>query len=228
VDKNPSVGLVDDDDIYYAGLAFVLAEGGYDSCRYGSLSDAGKAQADVIIFDYPVGAWPDEELAYARRMRPRVGLIALTANLSGEDVRRFLRADPLGKAMLLKGEAKADDVLQAIKTVGRKGVNMGSLALTLLTDDPRRGGKGFEEITRREFEVLHLVSRGFTNDAIGATLFVQPRTVEHHINSIFHKLNLSTPAQGQHARVAAVLKYLEYTAEYRKATTRRADKAHVA
>ena len=52
--------------------------------------------------------------------------------------------------------------------------------------------------------------RGMSNSAIAKELFIQPRTVERHIGSIFSKMRLQ-PQPNAHARVHAVLAYLQDT-----------------
>ena len=59
---------------------------------------------------------------------------------------------------------------------------------------------------------LTLIAKACTNGTIASILYIQPRTVEHHINSIFSKLTIA-PESGQHARVQAVLAYLKATGQ---------------
>ncbi len=51
------------------------------------------------------------------------------------------------------------------------------------------------------------IAQGLSNKGICEKLFVSPKTVETHVNSIFGKLGL-LPAQDEHRRVLAVLAYL--------------------
>jgi predicted ATPase/DNA-binding CsgD family transcriptional regulator len=51
-------------------------------------------------------------------------------------------------------------------------------------------------LSPREAEVLKLVARGLTNAQIADDLFISPRTVERHLNSVYHK-------SGASSRVAA-------------------------
>jgi DNA-binding NarL/FixJ family response regulator len=52
------------------------------------------------------------------------------------------------------------------------------------------------------------MAEGRSNAAIASTIVVTPRAVEKHVKSIFQKLRLP-PAETDHRRVLAVLRYLE-------------------
>jgi predicted ATPase/DNA-binding NarL/FixJ family response regulator len=58
-------------------------------------------------------------------------------------------------------------------------------------------------LTPREVEVLGLVATGMTNIQVAQRLFLSPRTVQRHLNSIYHKLGVSS-------RVAATRFALEH------------------
>jgi DNA-binding NarL/FixJ family response regulator len=45
-------------------------------------------------------------------------------------------------------------------------------------------------LTPREVEVLGLVAEGLTNAQIAQRLFLSPRTVHRHLNSVYHKLGV--------------------------------------
>jgi DNA-binding CsgD family transcriptional regulator len=49
-------------------------------------------------------------------------------------------------------------------------------------------------LTSREVEVLGLVAEGLTNAQVAQRLFLSPRTVQRHLNSIYHKLGVSSRA----------------------------------
>jgi DNA-binding NarL/FixJ family response regulator len=51
------------------------------------------------------------------------------------------------------------------------------------------------ELTRREHEVLGLLSHGLSNLEIGGRLFISPKTVEHHVGRILSKLGLRSRAE---------------------------------
>jgi predicted ATPase/DNA-binding CsgD family transcriptional regulator len=58
-------------------------------------------------------------------------------------------------------------------------------------------------LTSREVEVLGLVATGMTNAQVAQRLFLSPRTVHRHLNSIYHKL-------GVRSRTAATVFALEH------------------
>jgi DNA-binding NarL/FixJ family response regulator len=49
-------------------------------------------------------------------------------------------------------------------------------------------------LTAREVEVLGLVAQGMTNARIAKELYVSPRTVNAHLNTVYHKLGVDSRA----------------------------------
>ncbi len=49
-------------------------------------------------------------------------------------------------------------------------------------------------LSAREAEVLKLVARGLTNARVAEELFISPRTVNRHLNSIYAKLGVGSRA----------------------------------
>ncbi len=50
-------------------------------------------------------------------------------------------------------------------------------------------------LRQREAEVAVLVTEGNTHREVGSTLFISPKTVEHHVAKIRQKLGVSTRAE---------------------------------
>ncbi len=65
-----------------------------------------------------------------------------------------------------------------------------------------------DELTKQEQVVLKLLSEGWNNAYIAGILFVQPRTVETHINSIFSKLQAKQ--ENRNARVFVTVMYNDH------------------
>ena len=45
-----------------------------------------------------------------------------------------------------------------------------------------------ERLTSREFEILSLLTQGYTNSAIAETLLIDMKTVEQYLQGMYHKL----------------------------------------
>lgn len=46
------------------------------------------------------------------------------------------------------------------------------------------------DLTKREIEVVFLITRGLNNKKIGSQLFISETTVKKHVYNIFNKLNI--------------------------------------
>lgn len=152
-----------------------------------------------------------------RETHPDIGIILLSAYDDSEYIREFLKDDPSGKSYLLKHTlGTMDELIRTIHDVASGRTVLDPIMVEKLTQQ-----KGISEnsplkdLTRRELEVLSLMAKACTNATIASILYIQPRTVEHHINSIFSKLGIA-PENGQHARVQAVLAYLKATGQSRQ------------
>jgi ATP/maltotriose-dependent transcriptional regulator MalT len=59
----------------------------------------------------------------------------------------------------------------------------------------RTGPKGLGLLSKRETEVLRLVSEGLSNKQIAARLFISPKTAEHHLGRIYEKLGVKARSE---------------------------------
>ena len=66
-----------------------------------------------------------------------------------------------------------------------------------------------KQLTTRELEILSLLSQGYTNSSIAETLYIDIKTVEHHLNSMYSKLKADPDYNAKHLRVSAARLYLE-------------------
>jgi ATP/maltotriose-dependent transcriptional regulator MalT len=59
----------------------------------------------------------------------------------------------------------------------------------------RRDPGGLDRLTPQELQVVRVVSHGVTNREAAAQLFISPRTVDHHLRSVFGKLGIRSRAE---------------------------------
>ena len=215
------VMIVDDQEVIREAFGMLLASDPTVDLL-GALSDGESAikmvpvlKPDVVIMDVKMPGINGIAAAQSiREAYPEVGIILLSAYDDAEYIREFLKDDPRGKSYLLKHTlGRIDELVRTIHDVAAGRTVLDPIMVEKLTSQ-----KGISEnsplrsLTRREIEVMALMAKACTNGTIASILFIQPRTVEHHINSIFSKLHIA-PENGQHARVQAVLSYLKATGD---------------
>jgi DNA-binding NarL/FixJ family response regulator len=212
--------IADDAVLLREGLARVLGENGHEVVAQvgdaDALHDAVAAlHPDLVVVDVRMPpTFTDEGTQAAISLRaenPDLCILVLSQIVEARHALRLFRETPEGFGYLLKDRVvDLDDFLDAVNRVGRGGTAIDPEVVAQLLgrrpeDDP------LAELTPRELEVLGLIAEGRSNKAICAKLFLSPKTVETHVNSIFLKLGLLV-APDDHRRVLAVLAYLRGTA----------------
>ena len=65
------------------------------------------------------------------------------------------------------------------------------------------------QLTKREFEIIELMSKGLSNEGICKILWIAPTTLACYRNRIYQKYQIQS--SGSTCRVQAVLKHLKHT-----------------
>lgn len=63
-------------------------------------------------------------------------------------------------------------------------------------------------LSPREREVMSLIAQGYSNAAICEKLVITAKTLERHVSTVFHKLELPASDPLRHRRVCATLAWL--------------------
>jgi DNA-binding NarL/FixJ family response regulator len=213
------VVIADDAVLLREGVARVLAENGYEVvAKVGDPKALREAVAthepDLAIVDVRMPpTYTDEGTQAALELRaahPKLCILVLSQIVEARHALRLFRETPEGFGYLLKDRVvELDDFLEAVHRVSRGGTAIDPEVVAQLLGG-RPHDDALAELTPREREVLGLIAQGRSNKAICAKLFLSPKTVETHVNSIFLKLDL-LPAPHDHRRVLAVLAYLRST-----------------
>ncbi len=154
----------------------------------------GELKPDVVLMDIKMpGGGGIEATRRTLAADPRVRVLVVTMFEDDATVFTAMRAGARG--YVLKDDDK-DDVLSAIRTVGRGGAVFGPGVAARLTDflttaRPAVPKEAFPALTDREREMLHLMVKGASNAEISRLLALSPKTVANYVSNILHKLQVA-------------------------------------
>lgn len=191
------VMLVDDHPVLRAGMANLLAI----ETDLVVVAQAGSGEAalrlfaqqkpDVCLLDLSMpGMGGIEALKRMREVSPACRVIVLTSSESVDAADRALAA---GASGYLTKAVPFSEIVMTIRDVhrGAAGIRRG-VSLTAHAGDGQL-------LSPREYSVLLLLRRGFSNPEIGRSLGISERTVKWHVKAILEKL-------GETDRTGAVAK----------------------
>ena len=208
--------IADDSVLMREGVARVLQDAGFEVVASVGDADALKRavaseKPDVAVVDVRMPPTQTDEGSRAaeqiRERYPDVGVLMLSQVVEPQHALRLFGDRAEGFGYLLKDRVlDIDEFVDAVKRVARGGTAMDPEVVSRLVGRPRRDDP-VADLSPREREVLSLMAEGRSNAGVCAKLFLSPKTVETHVNSIFNKLRLAQ-APDDHRRVLAVLAYL--------------------
>ena len=209
--------IAEDSALLRDGLTRMLTDHGHQVV--GAIDDAvGLAQlveredAELVVLDVRMPpTHTDEGIRAALELRahwPSLPIVVLSQYVEENYASELLAGDLGAIGYVLKD--RVTDVGQFVETVERVangGTAIDPEVVSQLLARTRRQ-QPVADLTPREREVLGLMAEGRSNTAIAEKLVITQRAVEKHVKNIFQKLRLA-PADTDHRRVLAVLRYLE-------------------
>jgi two-component system, NarL family, nitrate/nitrite response regulator NarL len=211
------VVIADDHHLFREGLRGMLEAGGLEVV--GEAQDGAEAVAlahglapQVVVLDLHMpGTSGLDALRGIARTCPDVQTVVLTVSDADADVLAALAAGACGYLLKdTRADRLADSVRQAAEghLVLSREIARALIAHVRAGADAAQAGASAEAevretadrlvLTPREVEVLHLISEGADNSAIGVALSISPHTVKQYVTNIFEKL-------GVHSRVQAAV-----------------------
>lgn len=193
MDKNISILIVDDHPLVLEGLKALLSSENNISCvntasnAYDAIEYLRKNEVDIAFLDINL---PDiNGIDLCKKIKeefPKVKCLALSTFAERNYISQMIENGAMG--YLIKSSSR-DEILQAIEQVSNGGFYMN---VSLIEE--KKENKKLPELTRREKEVLELISEGFTNQQIADKIFVSVLTVNSHRTSLLMKFEVNNTA----------------------------------
>jgi two-component system invasion response regulator UvrY len=189
-----TVLLTDDHTLVRTGIKRVLEDSqqieivGEASCGEDSLELAHKLKPDVILMDVNMpGIGGVEACRRILERNPKQKIIALTIYTEKIFPKRMLE---IGAKGYLTKECGVDEMIEAIKIVSEGGAYIAptiaqQLALSLL---PGNDGNPIDKLSRREFQVMLMISHGLSNLKMSEKLCLSPKTISTYRLRLLEKL----------------------------------------
>ncbi len=180
------------DDIEVVGLAFDGAQ---------AIEKAAELQPDIILMDVRMPEMDGVQAAiHIHNVSPEIRIMMLTTFDDDAYVHDALAGGAVG--YLLKN-MPSSDLMNSIRAVNNGTLQISpDVAAQLVNPGENRGAEDtsalddqayhydIDILSRREREILYLMSRGYDNPAIADKLYIADQTVKNHISRIYNKLNL--------------------------------------
>ncbi len=209
--------IAEDSVLLREGITRLLVDAGEDVVAGFGDADALVAaladdQPDLVVLDVRMPpSFTDEGVRAALQIRdrwPEIGIVVLSQYVEERYATELISGDVGGVGYLLKDRvADVRDFVDAVRRVNEGGTVLDPEVVTQLLARARQRDP-LDRLTPRERTVLSLMAEGRSNAAIAQQLVVSDGAVEKHVSNIFSKLDLP-PAQEDHRRVLAVLRWLE-------------------
>lgn len=173
-------GLAEAPDLVCVGVAYDLAEG---------LALVGRTGPDLVIMDYEFEGSDSDGIEATRLIgarHPRCCVVLLTGHAGSDLVGRAAAA---GASSLMPKDGSLADLLVALRTAGHgvlvvhPSLLSGAVAPTGSSSGPR------VDLSRRERDVLSLLTVGLDARAIADQLGISLNTCRGYVKTLLHKLD---------------------------------------
>ena len=190
-----NVLLTDDHELVRTGIRRLLEDSkqvkivGEAECGEDSLQLAQSLNPDVILMDVNMpGIGGVETCRRILQRNPKQKIIVLTVHDEQTFPKRLLE---IGAKGYLTKDCGIDEMIKAIKQVNSGGSYIASsiaqqLALSLL---PGNDANPIDRLSRREFQVMLMISQGLTNVEISDKLCLSPKTISTYRLRVLEKLD---------------------------------------
>ena len=153
-----------------------------------------QAQPDVLILDYPERQ-SDMNATLTEFIKLQASnILVVTNEVEKGHIQNLLG---LGVKGIVTKRCSQTEIIHAIESVAKSNRFFCNSILEIVMAPHEEVGQNCEptDLSKREFEVLELIAKGFRTADIAEKLFVSIHTINSHRKNILKKLKLKSPAQ---------------------------------
>lgn len=195
--------IADDHHVVRRGLVFFLRT----QEQFKVVGEAGNGKEavelartlnpDIILMDLIMPEMDGiEATKIIKKESPTIKIMMLTSFSDQEHVIPAIEAGASGYQLK---DIEPDELVKSIKRIidGESQLHPKATSLVLkhLSSNNRQERKPFDELTRREREVLKEIASGKSNKEIAASLYITEKTVKTHVSNILAKLEVADRTQ---------------------------------
>ncbi|MGD2029407.1 MAG: response regulator transcription factor [Desulfobacterales bacterium] len=200
--QKKTILIIDDHPLFREGLKAIIERNyrfevvGQAGNGRDGLQKARELKPDLALVDMSL---PDQSgIQLAREIKnasPKTRIMIITMHSKVDYIVKAFQAGATGYVIK---ESTAERLLQGIDTVLKGEYFMDSSVshkvVEKLMEFPEKEVKmtdaSYDTLTRREQEIMVLLSQGLSNKQVAEKLFISPKTVENHRSNILRKLNI--------------------------------------
>jgi DNA-binding NarL/FixJ family response regulator len=194
--KNTSIVIIEDDEVLRNAYTMLLndVDGFYVVNSYASVEDASKKIVDdnpsVVLLDIELpGTNGIDAIAGIKKKSPRCHIIMLTVYES-ED--KIFNALSNGASGYITKNSPITKIIDSIKEVGEGGGPMSTNVARMVIKSFQKNQES--PLSKRETQILEMVSEGKSRSQIANELFIDWETVKTHIKNVYIKLDVNSKA----------------------------------
>ena len=194
-----SILVFEDNNDLRAGIIQLLNEvdrfvvlGDFPNCKL-IRQQVAQANPDVILMDIDMpGITGIEAVKQIRQFNSKTSIIMLTVF---DDNRHVFDAICAGASGYLLKKSIPDQLISAIDDVQTGGAPMSPGIAKMVIQSMHKVKQDQYTLTKREIEILDLLTKGNSLKMMASTLFVSVETIRSHLKKIYEKLQVHSQAE---------------------------------
>ena len=194
----PRLIVVDDHPLYRDGVVRSLDDSGLfeivgtgADCK-SALELVQELRPDVALLDISMPGGGLTALGEMRQKHPDIKAIMLTVSENDADVLAALSSGARGYVLKGVGARELAGIVADVAAGGSYVSPALAARVLVAVQDGGTGGAGpdIASLTKREEQILRLVTEGKSNKEIAIALDLQEKTIKHHMTSVLSKLKV--------------------------------------